>query len=458
MDAHRLSTVALVALSVLLILSLVGPAVASPAPISGCPPCSRGFTNAAGAHGLDTEVQRSEATVHVHRNGSATWMVRVVPTNDTVLDRLAANQSLARAVATDSYGVRYGDGIEHELVSVGVTDGAMTMRYRTLDVVREGPFGTQVLTYFRDSPGAYVYTDLGADELTVVAPDGMTVARGFGRVTGDRLTATALPDVRDGPFVVFAPKGSFLPGLLGMLAVASVLGDVIIRNLVYFVVVPGGVLIGGLVGIRRVFDAGTPRDPTRLGYLVAAVGVLVLVGTVLMEPDGLTDVTENLLLGSSGGMVLLALGASVAIRRFRHYLTGRRLVGAGIVLGIIAAIIAFGIRDMSELHRLLSLAVGLLPVLVGIGWVDANETVADGSPSSRLFAGLSVAVLGALVASAPLTALGGTLFIFVPIFLTIAAVVVVGVSIPLYLLGAAGATAERTSGSNSEPGNHRDRS
>lgn len=452
MRADRRSPVVLVALSVLVIVSLSGPVGASPAPVPGCPPCSQGFVHGTATNGLDTEVRHSEATVRVHRNDSATWTVRVVPTNETVLDRLAANQSLARAVAADSFGTRYGGDIEHELGSVDVADGAMVMRYQTRNVVQQGPFGTQVVTYFRDSPGAYVYTDLGADELTVVAPDGMTVARGFGDIAGDRMTATELPDVRDGPFVVFAPEESPLPGLLGLFAVVSALGDVLVRNLAYFVVLPGGVLVGGFAGIRRLLDADTTRDPTRLGGLVAAGGAVLLAGTVLAESDALPAVTGNLLLGGFWGIVLLALGASVAVPHIRRHLTGRRVVGAGIALGIVAALVVDGVGGAGSVHRRLSLVAALLPVAVGLGWRDARETALERQPPSRLFGGISAAILGGLVVTAPLTALGGTLFLLVPIVLTVAAVGVVVAAVPLYLLGAAGATAERTGESGAETG------
>lgn len=48
----------------------------------------------------------------------------------------------------------------------------------------------------------------------------MTVAHGFGEQTdeGRRTTATSLPRVRDGPFVVFAPADHPAPGALGTLA------------------------------------------------------------------------------------------------------------------------------------------------------------------------------------------------------------------------------------------------
>lgn len=443
MDSDRVSLIMPGVLAVLLVLGMAGSVFASPAPVAGCPPCSTGFIRGATTHGLDTEVQHGDATVRVQKNGSATWTVHVVPTNETVLNRLAKNQSLARDVAADSFGTRYGNGIAHELISAEVANGAFVMQYRTLNVVQKGPLGTQILTYFRDSPGAYVYTELGADELTVVAPPGMTIARGFGEITGDRMTATKLPDVQDGPFVVFAPTGNLAPGLVGILAVASALWGVVVRNLLYFVALPGGILIGGLTGIRRFFDAETNRDPTRLGSIAAASGAVLLVGTVLWEGDALPAVTGNLLLSSVGGSVLLALGASVAASQIRRHLTGLRIVGGGIALGIVAAIVTERSMSASGFHRSLSAATALLPAAVGLGWTDAADAVESSSLSTRLFIGLSVMIVGVLVVSAPLTALGGTLFLLVPILLTAATVGIVVIAIPLYVLGAAGANADQ---------------
>lgn len=439
MDSRRAFPLALSALMILVVVGAAVPVTASPAPVSACPPCGDGFVRAAASHGLETEVRHGEATVRVHENGSATWTARVVPTNESVLDRLAANESLARAVAGDSFGIRYGSGIEHELLAADVVDGMFVVRYRTLGVVRESVFGTQTLTYFRDSPGAYVYTDLGADELTVVAPEGTTIARGFGTAEGDRMTATELPDARDGPFVVFAPSGSITPGLLGILAVTSALAGILVRNLLLFVVVPGGVLIGGLAGMRRFTDSAADRNPTLLGWGVAGSGALLLLGTLVTEADGLPELTGNLLAGGVVGIVLLALGTAVAVSKVRRHLTAPLLVGASMVLAVAVAAIVTRTFGANEFHRALAFGAGVFPAAVALGRLDALTTPRSKALSRWLFIGIAVIVFGGLVVFAPLTALGGTLFLLAPILLGLAAVGAVVVMAPLYLLGAAGA-------------------
>ncbi len=420
-----------------LVIGAALPVAASPAPLPACPPCDSGFERSATSHGLDTEVQHSSATVQVHQDGSARWTVRVIPTNETVLERLAANDSLATSVAGDSFGTRYGGGIDHELIDARVADGAFIIEYRTLNVVESGPFGTSVLTYFRDSPGAYIYTGLGADELTVVAPEGMTVARGFGEVSESRMQATRLSDARDGPFVVFAPEGSPVPGLLGTLAVASALAGVIVRNLLMFVAVPASILVGGVAAIRRVVDAGTDRDPTVLGSAVAGGGAVLLAGTVLSEEIATLGLSGNAVIGGLIGAAALAVGTAVAASPARRQLTPRRLVVTGIALGALAVAATLTLPGGSGLHQSLSLAVALVPAVVGLGWADAAEP--GDSRSKGYFAGIAVLIVGALLASAPVTALGGSLFVLLPALLSIAAVAFVVAAVPLYSLGAAGA-------------------
>ncbi|WP_277554909.1 hypothetical protein [Halobaculum limi] len=432
----RPSAVVVVAAAVVaLLLAAVAPVVASPAPVQACSPCDRGFTSAAQQHDLVTDVASSEATVRMHRNDSATWTVRVVPTNETVLNALAENETLARSVAGDSFGVRYGGDIEHELLAADVRDGAFVVRYRTLNVVEAGPFDTHVLTYFRDSPGQYIYTDLGADELTVVAPEDTTVARGFGDVDGRRMTATALPDTPDGPFVVAAPSGTPLSGVVGWLTVVSILSSVIVRNLVAFVAIPALVLLGGVAALRRSRRLRTAATPGRLGGLVAAGGAVLVGGSLVAEVDALPLVTSNLLVGSVVGGALLVIGVAVAAPAVRDRLTVARLVVAGVAVA--ALFVGVGGRAFDGgYHALLASAAALFPFVVALGRADA----ASASLGRRAYAALAVVFLATLVVAAPVTSLGGTLFFVGAILLTLAAVAFLPVAAALYALGASTVT------------------
>ncbi|MFB6118037.1 hypothetical protein [Halosegnis sp.] len=426
----------LVCLGVVGIVATAGLVAASPAPISACPPCDEGFVRAAGSHGLETDIAASTATVRVHPNHSATWTARVTPTNDSVTARLAANASLARDVATDSFGIRYGDGIPHDFQSVRVTDGTVVIRYRTADVVQRGPFGTQVLTYFRDEPGAYVYTDLGAAELTVVAPSGTTIARGFGDVDDRRLTARELPGVQNGPFVVFAPEGTPAPGLVGTIAILGTLGGVILRNLALFVVVPGTVVVGGLAAIRRVAGRVADRSPERLGAAVAVGGGLLLVWTLIVEADALPAVTGLLILGGVVGGVLLACGAAVGLPALRRHGSPWRILGIGVAVAAVPAVGAGATLPLSTVHRGILTGVVVLPAAVALGWSDAG--VGDARATRRLLVACTVVIYGGFAVVAPLTDLGGSLFLLGPLLVTGAAVVAVAAAGPLYVLGVAG--------------------
>lgn len=442
MDRRSALVLALVVVA-LLAAGAIAPAVASPAPVSACPPCDRGFVNAAQSHGFETEVAHGEATVRVSETGSAAWTARVDPTNGTLVEALAENATLARSIASDSFGTRYGGGIDHDLLGVTVEGETVEIRYRTNGVVRDGPLGTRVLTYFRDSPGAWIYTGLGADELTVVAPEDMTVARGFGDVEGDRMTATSLPDDRNGPFVVFAPEDAAAPSLLGWLAVVDALGGVLVRNGLLFVGLPGGVLLGGLAMIRLLIDPAGDWNPTRLGGLVAGVGAVALAGTLVTEADALPRLTGNLLLGGFAGAVLLVLGSMVAAADVRRHLTAPRLVLVGLVVATVALLVgASGPLGIGGVHTTLAVYAAILPIAVALGWADAEANPV----TDQFFVGLSVLVLGALVVSAPLTELGGTLFLLWPVMMTLAAVGVVVAAVPLYLLGVAGALSNAAGG------------
>lgn len=438
MAVPRTLAVPLGAVVTILVLGMVGPAVASPAPVQVCAPCEDGFTRAAAHHGLETQVEHSEATVLAARNGSATWTVSVVPTNRTALERLAENASLARDVAAGSFWIRSPGATEYQLLGAGVVDGAFVIRYRTHGVGHDGPLGTRVLTYFRDSPREYVYTDLGADELTVVAPPGMTVVRGFGDVSQDRMTATSLAGPRHGPFVIFAPQDHPVPGLLGGVALASVLWDVVAWNLVWFVVVPGGILLGGLTWIRREVDTRLsspgyrgPWTATRLG------GVVSIAGAVLLLLGPTTFRLVELL-----GAVLVPLGIGVGVPAIRQSLTGRRVVVAVVAIALGAAVLTDRFYHAGEFGAWPWLGLCFLPAAaVGLGWLDTAHGSVDDDAPNRAFVGCGVVVLGTLLVAAPLTSINPA-FGRIAVWLLLGAVGVVVATMPLYHLGAAGAAAE----------------
>lgn len=115
----------------------------------------------------------------------------------------------------------------------------------------------------------------------------------------------------------------------------------------------------------------------------------------------------NPFLASFGGPLILALGASVATPVLRRHLSGPRLVGAGIAVGIATLLVTDSLIGTSIFQRSLSLTAALLPIAVALGWLDAGVIDGDRTLANRVFFGLSVAIVGLLVVSAPLRALGG---------------------------------------------------
>ncbi|MEF8859115.1 MAG: hypothetical protein V5A38_09350, partial [Halolamina sp.] len=119
----------------------------------------------------------------------------------------------------------------------------------------------------------------------------------------------------------------------------------------------------------------------------------------------------------------------------------RRLLAAGLVVAMLG-VFAQGFVRGGTIYRSLSLGLVLLPAAVALGWADGSAAADGGTAPKRLFGVLAVAIVGLLLATAPLTALGGTLFLVVPILLTAVSVGVVVAAVPLYLLGVAGGAAE----------------
>lgn len=188
-------------------------------------------------------------------------------------------------------------------------------------------------------------------------------------------------------------------------------------------------------------------DSRRLfAVALGAVTVLVLAGAVApvaASPAPVSATSGTLLLGGVAGAVLFALGVGAGVERTRRSLAPARVVGFGVGVAVVAGATADGLPGTERLHELLALGIASLPGAVALGWVDARDGRRDSTAAGRLRVGLAVAVGGLLLAFAPLTALGGTLFFVLPVLVSFVAIVIVIVATPLYLLGVAGGTADR---------------
>lgn len=157
----------------LLVCLLAAPALASPQPDPLCGACGSSFESVAEGRGLALNVTRSTATVQVHENGSATWVVtnRVTDTGPgTDADALRA---VARRAATDGWGLPhvYDDG-EVTVQSTRVENGTVRLRFRDPDAAQRHA-GVLVVNYLHSEGvrGGWIRNA----EFSVVGPNGTTV-------------------------------------------------------------------------------------------------------------------------------------------------------------------------------------------------------------------------------------------------------------------------------------------
>jgi len=426
-----------IVVAALLVAALFGvvlavPATASPRPVAVCEPCDRGFVSAARAHGQNVSIQRSTATMRVHRDGSATWVVEN-RLNDSAATAFE-NASLRRSVAEDAVAIH-----DDRLLSTSVSGDTVRLRYRTPDAATAAPGGVLRVDYFRDDPGLYVHTDLGADRLTLVAPAGMTVERSLpgADVSGRRMTVASFDSRGDGPFVTLVPDDPLGP-LWSLIAVALPLASVVGRNVLLLLAVPAAVFAGGLRGLAWAVSAVGPRTatttPDRRALAVVALGVLTLVHP-LYAGFAVAGSTPPLLAVGAGAV---ALGAALSVPTVRDHLSVRRLAVV-VCLAFVVAVAAgallrafplgdLAIRDGANVVRLVSPALPVYAVTF-VGYTAAHAS---------LRRGLAVAVgtfVLVLATTFSIASQGGSLYFLGVVLGVVGAVAGVVVGVPFFLLG-----------------------
>lgn len=425
--------------AVLLAPAVVGPVTASPMPTSVCSPCDRGFEAATESHDLDVRIQRSTATVRVHANGSATWTVRNRLSGADV-SAFVEDPALLEQVASEALGHRGVAVHRQTLLGVEAGEGdVVVVRYRTPDFAHR-TLGVLRSDHFRDRPGAYLLTDLGADRLTVVAPEGTAVAAGVpgASVEGREMTLRAFESAGDGPFVVIAPEGAALGGLRAQLAIGLALAPIVAKNLLWLVLVPVGLLTAAFAATSRGVAAGVPTASAtrarRAGVVVAGLGALAALLS-FGAPTAVGGVHASAVL-LAGGVGTAAVGGVAAWRpdRFGRREHGLALVG-GLALGGIAALARSAVGGLS-LHGagIFTVALPLLSLLgLPLGHVAAHR-----GRRHWLLALAGIAGLYALlvVLTRPMAEMGGTLYFLGPILLSILAVLAGVLAVPLLALGA----------------------
>jgi len=411
--------------------ALAAPATASPRPVPVCGPCDRPFVSAAHAHGVDVRIEHSTATMRVDREGAATWTVEN-RLNDSAAATLARNDSLRRSIADDAVAIHDG-----RLLSTSVDGDTLRMRYRTPDAATEAPGGVLRVDYFRDDPGALVYTDLGADRLTLVAPEGMRVGHGLpgADVSGREMTVTSFDSSGDGPFVTLVLDDAALGPLWSLLAVALPLGPVVGRNLLLLVAMPTLVFAGGLRAVAWAVSAASldsdAADPDRRAIVVVALGVLALAHPLAPGLFALGGTEPPLVAGAVG---VVALGGALAVPAVRARLTLARLAGlVGLAFAVTLAV-GFALRAVPGVHVNDHVVRRMLLALPVYAATVVGYAVAHGDLRRALAVAAGSFAL-VLATTFPILSQGGTLYFLGVVLALIGAVAGVVVGIPLFLLG-----------------------
>ncbi len=298
------------------------------------------FERVAEDRGLDVNVTRSEATIRVHENESATW---------TVTNTLAANGSqptarelaaTAQATVTDGWGVPHsGDGTV-TVRDVRVDNRTVILRLRDADGAQRRA-GLLVVDYFQTAHrGGWRMT---ADTIRVVGPAGTTAVNdpdapsntGIGLETGRALTlegdaahpgwfsedfyvvfgdepaqwrVSAAVALATGPIWVDNVTGYVLPGLVGY-ALLLVVVTMLTRTLGTATRSPDRLALGvGLLGwLGTVSSLLSPGPQWYLSFAV----VFAIVGSVAaVRPSAFRSRTRAVALGVATALLAAATGLS----------------------------------------------------------------------------------------------------------------------------------------------------
>ncbi|KAA9395846.1 hypothetical protein Har1130_15740 [Haloarcula sp. CBA1130] len=430
MVPHRLHHLALLCLVCVMLLGTVMPAGAAPPPRPLCDACGDSFESTVDSRGVSVTVTQSNATVAVHNNGSATWVVHNRLSDTAGAARLEANESLRTAIADRAMW-------DTELLSANVSDGVITLRYREADFAQQSVGGTVRTGEFTEAYGYRNLDGLGADQLVVVAPDGMRVGRTIdGATISDDRQRMTLTELTDGRVVTFVPRDTAFGPLLSLLAVGLLLGPVMAVKALAYITLPTAVftlLIGAAAGGVGWLNWNLKRVRDSAGIVFAGFGALATALSLL----GATGVLR---LGGiaaplfGGGSALFVCGIELSQRRVRErasYRTvaGGAVVGAGLALGATIAAAPMVVSDG------VTLPVSTLLVL-GPGFVLLPAGYAVGHGNRWL--AMKTAAIGFVLSMLPvlpvLPAPFGLGVLFIPVTAAIAAAVAIA-GLPIFLAG-----------------------
>lgn len=422
-----------------LFASAVSPAVAAPPPRPLCDGCGDSFAEAAAERGVDITVVHSTATVHVHENGSATWVVRNRVADSPGLARLREDAGLRAAVAERAMW-------DTDVLSTTVTaEDVVVTHYRDDDFAEQTPGGALRSDAFTEDYSLRNLAGLGADELTVVAPAGMRVAATVPGSThsddGRRMTLTEFSEDQEGAFVTFVPRDSVAGPVLSFAAVVSGVWLVFVVNIFVFLVLPAAAfallvaaLVGGLSWTRARSNRPLSRLGERAGGVLTVVGVLVTLGSLLAGGFSLLGSSAAPMVGA--GVTTTLVGVALSRPAVRDRLSYRTLLVVAAAAALLAAVVtvaaAVALRQNGVTRSLLT-SLWFLVALFAL----LPAGYAAGRGNRRL--AIVTAVFGFFVAILPLVplttpALGNGLL--VALLALVGGTVVAVVGSPLLIAGA----------------------
>lgn len=424
----------------LLVGALVGavaPAEAAPPPRPLCDACGDSFEATAEAHQVPLTIENSTVTVTVHENGSATWVVHNHVASSETAAGLRSNETQLIAIADDAMW-----DTEFRGVTVSADD-VVTLRYYDPEFATRSVGGVRRSGAFTEAYGYRNLDGLGADRLTVTAPNGTHVGwTPAGATVADEGRQMTLTQFDESGFVTFVPRDTVLGPLLSLLAVGSLIGPVMAVNLLAYVGLPTAVfslLIGAIAGALSWRDWDYSRIQGRTGVSLGVLGLLVTTFSVL----GAGGVS---LLGGAAaplfgtGISFVVLGVVCSRPSVRERVTYRRLIGGAVLGAVIASAvtvagaIAFGQSGttrslLTSLPFLLPLFL-LLPAGYALGREDRRLAIGTAAVGFAL----------SLVPLAPFTSPVLGFGILLSLVATVYAVFIAIVGVPLLIVGAALAT------------------
>ncbi|WP_224332599.1 hypothetical protein [Haloprofundus halobius] len=423
----------------LLATSLVAPvADARPPPRPLCDGCGDSFAETAADRGVDLSVEESTATVRVHENGSATWVVRNRVADAEAATRLRANATLRETIADRAMW-------DTELLSTTVSeDGVLTARYREPEFAERSAGGTLRSGAFTESYGYRNLDGLGADELVVVAPDGMrvgwTVPGSTVSEDGRRMTLTEFTDADEGDFVTFVPEDSAFGAVLSPLAVTEKLGPVAALNLGVFVGLPTAffaTLVAGIAGAVSWLSTRSGHFERVENY--AGTGLLTV--GVLAAAYPLLSITVFRMGGFDApmfgiGVGLAAIGIGLSVGDVREHATFRTVLVGAAVATCLAAAAAIGGAALFDASGVTTALLSSLPFVVpAFALLPAGYAIGRGDRKLGV-ATATLAFALPVLSWSPLTTPVAGMSLLLVLFTGVYAVALAVLGAPLLLVGA----------------------